>query len=273
MALQAFKGNEKMQQIQKPKAAFQELELNDSNMREVTFKYMRGGQPITLTVKIPDVLVVAMTDPGETRLGPLEAMRQISDFFRKYLEKDLVNVVLTGDIDVPASIFSAMAQNSYQSHALIAGVDRKISNSLFLDDKEVVPLLKLVAARMSGVEASEIEKMDIDQTTAWKSRTVTKVVQTPIVKLKQVTLMCESASSRVAREVSVPEGTTVETAREKREQKIASMPKAREALNDAFEKIGQKRGQELSQEEKDAVVGHINYTYIKNNDDRIPMTP
>ena len=258
--------------LQKPKPVMK-LDILDANSTLIKLEYIRQGQKVVEEMKVPKALVAAMSDPGETSLGPLAAMKELADFYGKVVTPELDSIVLTGGVSVSASVLSSLIQRSYRAHSVVAATDQKISKELFLEHKEVQKLLKLTAALIKGVPPEEIEKLDIEDTTVWVTRTETEIVNTPTVSMKTKRLTCDCGSHREERKVALPDGTTVDTAQKLREQKLSNMPKVKDTLDDTFAKVEELRKNPLDRDERNAIVSYLNVNYLENPEDRLPIVP
>lgn len=256
---------------QTPKQFVVQMPFTGGDTVEVKLTYNRGSEKVTETRNVPKALMHALTDPGETGLSALDAMRQLAGFYKDIITPELDSVVIEGIPSVPASILSSMIQASYSKHAVVAATEKSTSKGLFLRDRKVDKLLRLSAALLTNQTVEQIEKLDLDDTTFFVNRTVTTVEQSTSVKMTTKSLECDRGSHREVRKVSVPDGTTVEEEQNRTEQKIASMPKVYDTLEQAYTEIERKRGSNLGEEEKNAVISHMNITYIEKPEDRLPV--
>src|SRR5271157_916701 len=104
---------------------------------QVNLIYMRGGQQVTETVVVPKSLITAMADPGESSMGPMEAMENLREFNNLRLGPELISLSERGGVSVPAAILGSQVQHAYSVHAVIAAADKNISGSLMLQHPEV----------------------------------------------------------------------------------------------------------------------------------------
>jgi len=238
---------------------------------QIQFVYLRGEREVREMREVPKALMRALVDPGESKLNPLQAMRELAQFYNEAVTPELDIVVLTGIGSIPAAYLSSMIQSSYRKHAVVAATSDETSQGLFLNDPEVDKYLRTVAALASGKQAEDIQKVAPDKVMLWVGKTTTSIERTVIVKMKTERLVCDRGSHKEEIDVSVPDGTTVEQEQRVREQRLASLPKMKEALDMAFGEIEQKRGQPLDTAERNAVVAHLNVTYIENPNDRLSV--
>ncbi|GEM_PF-2170084 len=281
------------QMEQRKPSAIVQGKLLDPNMREWVCTYRRGdGKLETKTLLVPKFLVAAIHNPGEQGMDALSVMHGLSSFFSKEVAVGLESVNLGNGLDVPASILSALIHRSYEVHAHLAAADRKHAKELFLDDPEVKRLMRIVASNMTGKPLAEIVELDPEKTLitvtetkhrivqetpgedeGYMSRKVTKTTQKPTVKLETKTMQCECGSHTEPREVSVPVGASVETSQVIREERIRRMPDVGKSLENVFDKIEEKGSGKLDLDQRNAVVQHINLTYVENPQDRLPVIP
>jgi len=249
------------------------LPKTDQNYTTINFNYIHQGEKKTEIVQVPNVLLSALMNPGETNLRPLDAMRIIEEFYKETITPELDNAILKGGLEMSTAMLSSLVQESYRAHSVVAATERTVSKELFFEDDEVKKCFRLVAALILGKSVEEISELDLDKTTVFVTRTERELVLTPKVELKTTKLLCDSGSHPEEIDVALPCGTTVESAQKIREQKLASLPKIKDALDDTFSKIEEKRGSLLDNVERNAIISHINVTYLENPQDRIPIVP
>jgi len=250
--------------VEQPRPALKPGEI------EVTLVYPAGQKVIT----VPQALFSAMTEPGETSVGPLVAMKMISQFYKDTLSPELENVVLSGDVSVPASMLSAMAQNSYRIHSgIAANQTAEVKDSLFLDDKEIQQHMKAVAAVMMGKSIAEIQKLDLDEVGHFVTRTVEKTVTSAEIRMGKQTIRCDMGSHWEERNFAIPETATIKEVREKRDEMFSDYLKAKDTLDRVFGEIEEKRGRPLDSDERNVIVSRINTNYISDPEKRIPIVP
>jgi len=243
----------------------------EKSTERLEFVYMRGGKEARESREVPRALLNALTDPGESTLAPLQAMHELSAFYNREVTPELDSVVVTGIGSVPSAILSSMIQSSYRKHAVVAATSEKAKDELFIADPEVDKYLRTVAALATGRSFEEVQKVAPEKVLTWVTKTVIEIERTVGVKWKTERLKCDRGSHVEEIDVSVPEGTTVEEEQKKRDQKLSSLPKMKDTLDMAFGKIEELRGQPLDSAERNAVVAHLNVTYIENPKDRLSV--
>ncbi len=75
------------------------------------------------------------------------------------------------------------------------------------------------------------------------------------------------------REMTLPAETSVAEAKKEQEQRIRRLPQVQGQLEDAFGQIESLRGKPLNPDERNAVVAHLNLTYIKDPKQRLIVAP
>jgi hypothetical protein len=242
---------------------------------QVTLKYVKGGREIREDIIIPRSLIVAMTEPGESGMGAMEAMRQLAGFYNTKVKPELREMLIKGGISVPMAVISSKIHHAYETHALIAVTQKQTMEGLLLESGEVERKLRMAAALLQGVEMETIRKLDLEDTTMWVGprRVVTAIERTPEIRMETQTIECECSSHTEYRERTLPARTTVSEARREREERLARMPKVREALDAVFGKIEELRGNPLDREERNAVVAYLNARFIERPEHRLVVTP
>jgi hypothetical protein len=245
--------------------------LFEKSTEQVQFVYMRGGKEVCESREVPRALMNALTDPGESTLAPLQAMHELSAFYNCEVTPELDSVVITGIGSVPAAILSSMIQASYRKHAVVAATSEKAKDELFIADPEVDKYLRTVAALATGRSFEEVQKVAPEKVLTWVTKTVIEIERTVRVKMKTERLKCDRGSHEEEIDVSVPESTTVEEEQRRRDQRLSSLPRMKDTLDMAFGKIEELRGSPLDSAERNAVVAHLNVTYIENPKDRLSV--
>ncbi|MEM4360156.1 MAG: hypothetical protein QXT45_06470 [Candidatus Bilamarchaeaceae archaeon] len=243
------------------------------NEVRVVLTYLRQGKEVSESIVVPKSLVIALADPGESGMKPLEAMKELAEFNEKIIRPELRGLIINGGVSVPAAILSAQIQYSYATHAVVAATTKNVSDSLMLEHPEVSKILRTTAALLCGVSTEEIQRLDLNETTVWVGRTLTEIKRTPEIKMTVTRLECDCGSHAEVREFTVPEGTSVSEARSIQEQRLKRLPDVKRELDRAYEKIEELRGKQLTNDEKNVVVAYMNITYIKDAKNRLVVTP
>ena len=235
------------------------------------FVYLRNGNEVKETREVPCALMHALTNPGESSLGHLQAMRELAQFYNEKVTPELDSVVLTGIGSVPAAILSSWIQASYRKHAVLAADAKEAGRGLFLASPEVDRCLRTVAALATGKSFEDVQKVAPEKLFLWVTKTVIEIETNVNVKMRTKRLTCDRHSHKEEIDVSVPDDFTVAQEQKTRDQRLASLPKMKDALDLAFGKIGAMRGEPLDSAERNAVVAHLNVTYIENPKDRLSV--
>ena len=267
-------GKSQVQEMKpKEKPGIVEEGLLKPNEVRVVLRYIRQGKEVSESIVVPRSLIVAMADPGESNMKPLEAMRELDKFYINHIKSELKELLINGGVSIPVSVMSANIQYSYAAHAFVAATTKTVSDSLMLEDAEVDKKLRTVAALLCGVSQEQIQKLDLDETTVFVGRTTTKIERKPEIKMKVERLTCDYGSHREVKDFTIPNDTTVSEAKEIAEQRLKRMPDVKRALDEAYEKIEELRGKPLTKEERNAVVAYMNITYIQDPKNRLIVTP
>src|SRR5208283_4035290 len=218
------------------KAAF-EGDLLKSHEVRVNLVYMRGGVQAAESVVVPKSLIHAMTDPGESGMGPMEAMERLREFYTANLGPELVSLSDSGGVSVPAAILNSQLQHSYSVHAVIAATDGRVSGSLMLQNPKVKKRLRTIAATLTGIPLEDVKELDLRETTMFVDRTVTVTTRKPTLSFKTQRIVCDMGSHTEERELTLPAETSVAEARGEQEQRIRRLPQVQGELQAAFEEI------------------------------------
>ncbi len=240
---------------------------------KIVLRYVSEGKTVSEELRVPRALIAAMAEPGESSMGPLQAMKELSAFYNSKVRPELRELFITGGISIPAAVISSQIQHSYAVHAVVAATQEKVTNDLFLENKQVAKKLRTVAALLQNVSAEEIQKLDLEETTVWIGREITRDERTPELKMETVRVSCDCGSHREVRKATLPKSVSVSEARTTQEQRIKRMPEIQRALDDVYTEIEDRRGTSLSSEERNAVVAYLNITYVEDAKDRLIVTP
>lgn len=260
--------------IQKPK---QKETLSEPIVKpgevKIELQYTYQGKTVNEDMVVPRSLIYATQDPGESGLAPLEAMRAIADFHDKVLKPEFVSLSIDGGTAIPASILSAQIQRAYSVHAVVAATDSTISARLHLENPEVQKMLRAIAASLLGVTEENVRAVNAEEEIVWVSHTINILTQTPKLTLETTRVLCDFGSHKDYKNVTLLSNVSLEQAREEAERRIARMPEVRTNLEKTFDKISELRGNPLDKAERDAVVEHVNATFISDPEKRLIVTP
>ncbi len=248
----------------------QDIQISYSEEQtSIKLVHMKSGQKISEVFTVPTALIRVIA--GESGMGPIEAMDALAKYFNDQIAPELDNAILTGKISIPASILASIIRESHSEYAAVAATTSQVSESLFLEDKEVDRRIRFYVALMDNVPVEQLEKLNLTDRNLWTERITTHIERTKEMGLKEKTIPITREGRPKTIKILIPEVVAVHDKLVRHTQTFQNRPNLDEALQDILSKIEELRGQPLGKSERNVVRTYISLNYIKDSQCWFPL--